>query len=58
MFLALGYASISSSARRFLEATYGPILLREVEEEQRPSVNGDREATVKASVHTPYMTSY
>ena len=37
---------ISSSAPRPLGAAYVPILLREVEQEQRPSGNGDREAIV------------
>ena len=38
--------SISSSARRPLGTAYIPILLSEVEQEQRPSGNGDREAIV------------
>ena len=58
MFLAVGYAPISSSAPRPLVAAYVPILLSEVEQEQRPSGNGDREATGRASVHTLYMTPY
>ena len=37
---------ISSSAPRSLGAAYVPILLSEVEHEQRPSGNGDREAIV------------
>ena len=37
---------ISSSAPRPLGAAYIPILLSEVEQEQRPSGNGDREAIV------------
>ena len=37
---------ISSSAPRPLGAAYVPILLSEVEQEQRPSENGDREAIV------------
>ena len=37
---------ISSSAPRPLRAAYVPILLSEVEQEQRPSGNGDREAIV------------
>ena len=49
MFLALGYAPISSSAPRPLRAAYLPILLSEVKEEQRPSGNGDREAIVKGA---------
>ena len=44
--LALGYAPISSSAPRPLAAAYDPILLSEVEQEQRLSGNGDREAIV------------
>ena len=46
MFLAVGYAPISSSATRPLGAAYVPILLSEVEQEQRPSENGDRETIV------------
>ena len=42
----LGYVPISSSAQRPLGAAYLPILLSEVEQEQRPSGNGDREAIV------------
>ena len=38
--------SFSSSASRPLGAAYIPILLSEVEQEQRPSRNGDREAIV------------
>ena len=37
---------ISSNATRPLGAAYVPILLSEVEQEQRPSGNGDREAIV------------
>ena len=37
---------ISSSTPRNLGAAYIPILLSEVEQEQRPSGNGDREAIV------------
>ena len=44
--MCLGYVPISSSAPRFLGAAYIPILLSEVEQEQRPSGNGDREAIV------------
>ena len=59
----LGYVPISSSALRPRGAAFIPILLSEVEQEQRPSGNGDREAivvelvlaTVRASVHTPHM---
>ena len=59
----LGYVPISSSALRALGAAYIPILLSEVEQEQRPSGSGDRKAivvgaglaTVRASVHTPHM---
>ena len=36
----LGYFPISSSALRPLEAAYIPILLSEIEQEQRPSGNG------------------
>ena len=46
IFLAVGYAPISSSAPRPLGAAYVPILLSEVEQEQRPSGIGDREAIV------------
>ena len=42
----LGYVPISSSAPRPLPAPYIPILLSEVEQEERPSGNGDREAIV------------
>ena len=38
--------TISSSSPRPLGAAYIPILLSEVEQEQRPSGNGDREAIV------------
>ena len=37
---------ISSNAPWPLGAAYSPILLSEVEQEQRPSGNGDREAIV------------
>ena len=40
------YVPISSSALRPLGAAYFPILLSEVEQEQRPSGNEDREAIV------------
>ena len=46
MFLAVGNAPISSCAPRPLGAAYVLILLSEVEQEQRPSKNGDREAIV------------
>ena len=49
MFLALGYASISSSAPRPSMASYVPILLSVVDQEQRPNENGDREAIVVGS---------
>ena len=39
----LGYVPISSSALRPLGAAYIPILLSEVEHDQRPSGNEDRE---------------
>ena len=42
---------ISSSAPRALGAAYVPILLSEVEQEQRPSGNGDREAIVVVADH-------
>ena len=42
----LGYFPISSSALRPFGAAYIPILLSEVEQEQGPSGNGDREAIV------------
>ena len=42
----LGYVPISSSALRPLGAAYISILLSEVEQEQRPSGNEDREAIV------------
>ena len=42
----LVYVPNSSSAPRLLGAAYIPILLSEVEQEQRPSGNGDREAIV------------
>ena len=42
----LGYVPISSSALRPLGAAYIPILLSEVEQEQRPSGIEDREAIV------------
>ena len=42
----LGYFPISSSALRPLGVAYIPILPSEVEQEQRPSGNGDREAIV------------
>ena len=44
--LALGFAPISFSAPRPPGAAYVPILLSEVEQEQRPSGNSDREAIV------------
>ena len=45
MLSALGYVPISSCAQWSLGAAYAPILLSEVEQEQRPGGNGDREAT-------------
>ena len=42
----LGYVPISSSTQRPLGAAYIPLLLSEVEQEQRPSGNEDREAIV------------
>ena len=44
--MAVRYAPISSSAPRPLGAADVPIMLSDVEEEQRPSENGDREAIV------------
>ena len=49
MFLAVGYAPIASSAPQLLGAAYVPILLSEVEQGQRPSENGDREATSRCN---------
>ena len=49
MFLAVGCAPFFTSPLRPLGAAYVPILLSEVEQEQRPSVNGDREAIVVGS---------
>ena len=46
MFLAVGCAPISSSVPRPLGAAYVTILLSEVEQEQRPGENGDRETIV------------
>ena len=46
----LGYVPISASAPRPLGATYVPILLGEVEQEQRPSGNEDREAIGWAAI--------
>ena len=46
MFLAVGYTPIFPCAPRPLGAAYISILLSEVEQEQRPSGNGDREAIV------------
>ena len=42
----LGYFPISSRALRPLGATFIPILPSEVEQEERPIGNGDREAIV------------
>ena len=44
--MPLAYVPISSSALQPLGAAYIPILLSEVEQEQRPSGNEDREAIV------------
>ena len=44
--MAAGYVPISSGEPQPLGAAYVPILLSEVEQEQRPSRNGDREAIV------------
>ena len=46
MFLAVWYVPISSSVQRPVGAAYIPVLLSEVEQEQRPSGNVDREAIV------------
>ena len=46
MFFSVGKTPISSSAPRPCGAAYAPIFLSEVEQEQRPSGNGDREAIV------------
>ena len=46
MILALGYAPTSSSAPGPLGAANVPILLSEVEQEQRPRENEDCEAIV------------
>ena len=44
------YVPSSSSALRPLGSAYIPHLLSEVEQEQRPSGNGDREAIVVGAV--------
>ena len=63
----LGYVPISSSASRPSGDTYVPIVLSEVEQEQRPSGNGDREAIVARAglcdgegqrVYTGYATHF
>ena len=63
----LGYVPIPASALRPLGAAYIPILLSEVEQEQRPSGNGDREAIVVGAglcdgegqrAYTAYATQY
>ena len=46
MFLAVGYAPFSPIAPQPLGAAYVPFVQSEVVQEQRPSGNGDREATV------------
>ena len=46
MFLALGSAPLSSSVPLLLGVACVLILLSDVEQEQRPSGNGDREAIV------------
>ena len=46
MFLALGCVPISSSAPRTHGAALVPMLLSEVEQEQTPRWDGDREAIV------------
>ena len=47
----LGYVSISSSALRPLGAACIPILLSEVEPEQRPSGNEERQAYTAYAPH-------
>ena len=63
----LGYVPISSSTLRPLGAAYIPILLSEVEQEQRPSGNEDREAIVEEAglcdgegerAYTPFAPHY
>ena len=62
--MAVGNAPNSASAPRLLGAAYIPILLSVVEQKQRPSGNGDREAIVveaglydgEGEGHTPCMT--
>ena len=49
MFLAVGHVLISSSAPRHLGAAYAPILLKEVEQEQGLSGNGDHGAIVRGA---------
>ena len=44
--MCLGYVPFSSSTQRPLGDAYIPILLSDVEQEQRSSGNGDREAIV------------
>ena len=65
--MALGNVPISASALLPLGAAYIPILLSEVEQEQRPSGNGDREAIVVGvglcdgegeRAHTAYAPHY
>ena len=46
MFLAVGYAPFPLVPRGPIGPAYVPILLSEVEQEQRPSGNGDREVIV------------
>ena len=50
MFLTIGYAVNSSSFPRALGAVYVPLLVSEVEQEQKTSVNGDREPIVVRAV--------
>ena len=38
-----------------LGAAYVPILVSEVEQEQRPRGNGDREANARASLSRPFL---
>ena len=58
MSLAVGYAPISSSAPRHLGAAYVPIWLSEVEQEQRPSGNGDRGAIEGERAYTGYAPHF
>ena len=52
----LGYIPISSSAPRLLGAAYIPILLSEVEQELRPSGNGNLEQNFKLNDSTKKLS--